>query len=187
MPSPLGHALAGFAVHTLTATSRGELYDVRRAALVTAAALAPDLDLLLRFVDGRNHHNQETHSLGFALLAALLAAALAGWRGWPSPARWGLACGIGWSSHLLLDYLNVDTHPPIGLLALWPLSAEYFKFPWPIFMDIGRTLDGHTVRHNAVAAAWEAVVLLPPLAWAWRSRRNRLGSGPWHAGSKASP
>jgi membrane-bound metal-dependent hydrolase YbcI (DUF457 family) len=103
MPSPLGHALAGVAVHTLTATTRGELYDARRAALVTAAALAPDLDLLLRFVDGRNHHNQETHSLGFAFLAALLAAALAGWRGWPSPARWGLACGSGWSSHVLLD------------------------------------------------------------------------------------
>jgi hypothetical protein len=95
--------------------------------------------------------------------------------------------GLGWASHVLLDYLNVDTHPPIGLLALWPFLGAYLKFPWPIFMDIGRTLDWHTVRHNAVAAAWEAAVLVPLLVWVWRSRRRRLGSRSWHEGSRASP
>lgn len=187
MPSPLAHGLTGLAVHALVARTRDDLYDVRRAAVIVGAALAPDLDLLFKFVDGQNHHNQETHSLGCAFLAGLLAYAVARPLGVRSPRAWAVPVALGWASHVLLDYLNVDTHPPIGILAFWPLSGANFKVPWPIFMDIGRTLDWPTVRHNAVAAAWEAVVLVPLLALVWRSRRRALGSGSWHAGSKASP
>jgi len=187
LPSPLAHALAGVTVHALTARTSHELDDWKRAALVTGAALAPDLDLLFKLVDGRNHHNQETHSLGMALAAGMVAFVAARLVRASSPGRFAAAVALGWASHVLLDYLNVDTHPPIGLLALWPVSGAYFKFPWPIFMDIGRTLDWHTVRHNAVAAAWEAAILVPLLAWVWRTRRLRLGSGSWHEGSRASP
>jgi membrane-bound metal-dependent hydrolase YbcI (DUF457 family) len=170
VPSPLGHALAGLAVHALSANDAAELRTARRMVLVVGAALAPDVDLLFRFVDGRNHHNQETHSLGAALAAALVGALFARIMGWTRPTRLGLAVGIGWASHVLLDYLNLDTNPPIGIQAFWPLSAGYYKFPWPIFLDIGRTLEWETVRKNALAAAWEAAVLAP-LAWAcWRAR-----------------
>jgi membrane-bound metal-dependent hydrolase YbcI (DUF457 family) len=188
MPSPVGHAIAGLTVHVLTSGTRAERTDWRRAAILTGAALAPDLDLAFRFVDGRNHHGQETHSLGMAILSAAVAFGLATlWR--VRRARvLALAFGLAWSSHVLLDYLNVDTHPPIGILAFWPLSAAYFKFPWPIFLDVGRTLDLGTIRHNALAAAWECAVLLPVLAWAWRFRTDREGGGPtWREDSKASP
>jgi inner membrane protein len=184
MPSPVGHAIAGLTVHVLTAGSRTERTDWRRAAIVTGAALAPDLDLTFRYVDGRNHHGNEMHSLGAALLAAGVAFAVSTLLRKPRSLVLALAVGLAWSSHVLLDYLNVDTSPPIGILALWPLSAAYFKFPWPIFMDVGRTLDLATVRHNALAAAWECVVLLPVLAWAWRSRTRKEG-GPWQEDSKA--
>jgi inner membrane protein len=188
MPSPVGHTIAGLTVHVLTAGTRNERTDWRRALLVTGAALAPDLDLAFRFVDGQNHHGQETHSLGMALLSACVILGLAALLRRPPPRVLALAVGLAWSSHVFLDYLNVDTHPPIGILALWPFSAGYFKFPWPIFLDVGRTLDLGTIRHNALAAAWESVVLLPVLAWAWRFRTRREGGGPtWREGSKASP
>mgnify|MGYP003296406768 CR=1 FL=1 len=64
-------------------------------------------------------------------------------------------------AHLLLDLLNVDTHPPIGLMALWPLSSDYYKFPWPLFLDVGRTLSWSTALHDLVAVAWETALLLP--------------------------
>ena len=78
----------------------------------------PDVDLLFKFVDGANHHSNETHSLGFALLAAVAAALAFRLSGWRRPLILALAVGLAWSSHVLLDVLNLDTHPPIGVLAL---------------------------------------------------------------------
>jgi membrane-bound metal-dependent hydrolase YbcI (DUF457 family) len=173
MPSPLGHGLVGLAVHAVTARDAGELWDVRRAALVTGAALAPDLDLLFRFVDGRNHHQAETHSIGAALIAGLVVGLLAALAGWARPAALAAAVVAGWLTHPLLDYFGNDTHPPIGIMALWPFDRGYFKSPWIVFMDIGRTLDWRTVRHNVVAVTWELIALTPLLAAAGAFVRRR--------------
>jgi membrane-bound metal-dependent hydrolase YbcI (DUF457 family) len=172
MPSPVGHGLAGLTVHLLTARDRAELTSARHAAVSVGAALAPDLDLLLRFVDGRNHHQGASHSLGAALLAAAAGALLARAMGWARPWAFAVAAGAGWGSHLLLDYLGVDTHPPIGIPLWWPFAPGYLKAPWTLFLDIGRTLDWHTIRHNTVAVTWEVVLTLPILliTWWWRRR-----------------
>lgn len=174
MPSPVGHTIAGLIVHVLCARDDSQLGSWRRAGVVVGAALAPDLDLALRLADGRNHHQAESHSLGCALLFGALAAVVLRrlrWSDWP---RLSIAVGLAWVSHVLLDYLNRDTNPPIGLMALWPLSDAYYKFPWPVFLDVGRTLEWATLRNNLVAAAWEVAVLLPllSLAWRWRDRRR---------------
>lgn len=143
--------------------------------MVLAVGVAPDLDLFLRFVDGRNHHQAESHSAGCAALAALLVFLVTRWRGGRRPAQLGFTAGAAWLSHVLLDYLNRDTNPPIGVMAFWPFSHVYFKFPWPLFLDIGRTLEWQTVLNNAVAAAWEVAVLLPLLWAALRVRRRARG------------
>ena len=178
MPSPLAHTIAGLTVHVATARDEEELFDLRRAFVFVFAANAPDLDFLLNLFDGRNHHQQETHSVGFAALCALAGALLFRlWR-WPRPFALGLSAGAAWLTHVVLDFLNSDTNPPIGLMALWPFSHEYYKFAWPLFLDIGRTFSWRTVRNNLLAAAWESVVLLPVLWLAWRlGRRRFLGSG----------
>jgi len=171
VPSPLGHFLFGVTTHLATASPRDVGWRTRTAVTV-ACALAPDLDLL-GGLWGVRWHQRETHSIGAAVLAGL-AVALASLLG--GSARWrslGLAAFLGWMSHLAIDLLNVDTHPPIGIMALWPLSDAHFKFPWPIFMDIGRTLDWKTVRHDALALAWEAALLCPLLVVIWRGRTGR--------------
>ena len=174
MPSPVGHVLAGLCVHVLAARSRDELRDWRRALVITGAALAPDVDLLFCFVDGRNHHNNETHSLGAAILAGLAAAVVLPLLRLARPRALAAAVSAGWTSHLVLDYLNRDTNPPIGIMALWPWSDAHYKVPWPIFLDIGRTLEWQTLLHNLVAAAWEGAVLVPLLWAALRYRSRRL-------------
>jgi membrane-bound metal-dependent hydrolase YbcI (DUF457 family) len=166
--------VAGLAVHVIAARTREELSSARRAALLVGAAVAPDLDLLFQFVDGRNHHNNATHSVGAVVLAGLVAAVLLPRLRLSRPRALALAVSLSWSTHVLLDYLNRDTNPPIGILALWPFSEAYFKFPWPLFLDIGRTLEWATVRHNLVAMAWEALLLLPVLYAATRYRFRRL-------------
>lgn len=174
MPSPIGHALAGLTVHVIGAGSGEALSSRRRLGVAIAAATAPDLDLLLRFLDGRNHHQAESHSVGCALLAAILVWVVARWRKWPEPRVLAFLAGAAWLSHLSLDILGRDTHPPIGVMALWPFAVAYFKFPWPIFLDIGRTLEWKTLAHDTVAVAWETALLLPPLLYLWRRRCRML-------------
>jgi hypothetical protein len=58
-------------------------------------------------------------------------------------------------------------------MALWPVSSGHFKFPWPLFMDVGRTLDWRTVWHNAIAMLWEFAVLAPLAGACWRWRPSR--------------
>jgi membrane-bound metal-dependent hydrolase YbcI (DUF457 family) len=175
MPSPLGHALGALAVHALTARDAAELRAGGRALLLVGVALAPDLDLVFRFVDGRNHHNNETHSLGAAVLAAVAAALVARWFGRAGAARLGVAAGLAWLSHVFLDLLNRDINPPIGVMALWPLSCDHFKLPWPILAAIGRRLTWESLWHNALAVAWEAVLLGALLVVVWRRRARSLG------------
>ncbi len=175
MPSPVGHAIAGLTVHVLTARDEAELLSQRRILTLVFAAIAPDLDLLLNLVDGRNHHQQQSHSVGLVVLSGLLAGIAFRVLRWPRPAALGVAFGLAWLSHLPLDYLNNDTHPPIGLMALWPINHEYYKFPWPVFLDVGRTLSWETLGNNLLAASWEGVVLLPLFSLAWRFRGRRLG------------
>jgi len=101
MPSPVGHGLAGLTVHLLTARDRADLASVRHAAMAVAAAVAPDLDLLLRFVDGRNHHQGASHSITCALLAGGAVALAARAARWPRALGLGITAGAGWGSHLL--------------------------------------------------------------------------------------
>jgi hypothetical protein len=92
--------------------------------------------------------------------------------------RGALAASLAWLSHVSLDYLGNDSNPPIGLMALWPFTSAYYKFPWPVFLDIGRSLEWQTLLNNLVAASWEAVLLLPLLwmAWTFAARRRSLAA-----------
>jgi membrane-bound metal-dependent hydrolase YbcI (DUF457 family) len=178
VPSPLAHLLGGFIVHVSTAPS-DQIASRRRTLVTLGAALAPDLDFGWKLIDGVNHHQAEGHSVGVGLVLAAAVAAVSAVRGQPRPMALGLAALLGWCSHLLLDLCNVDTHPPIGLMALWPLSSGYFKSPWPLFLDIGRTLNWRTVRHDLVAVTWELALLCPALLLAWRVRARRR-PGAWN-------
>ena len=185
MPSPLAHGLAGLTIHVLASRNASELRDPRRLGVTVGAALLPDIDLAFRFLDGRNRHGAELHSIGFAFLIAVAGVALFSLLRWRRPLALALLAGLGWSSHVLLDLVNLDTHPPIGVLALWPLSDGYYKSPVTVFMDIGRTLDWTTIKHDAVAGAWECVVLVPLLLASWRYRWRR--GLRWRGDSKARP
>src|SRR5262245_8121745 len=133
MPTPVAHGLAGLTVHLLAARDLDEAWDPRRAGARGGAALAPDLDRFLHFAGVRNRHSAGTHGIGFALLAAVATSLGARLLAARRPLVLGATAGLGWGSHILLDYLNRDTNPPIGIMAFWPFSREYYKFPWPVF------------------------------------------------------
>lgn len=172
MPTPIGHALAGLAV---AGAAPGAKLSGRHAAILAFCAAAPDLDLLLRLLDGVNHHRGPSHSLGAAVLV-LAATWLMRRAGVDLPAA--PLMGVAWASHVALDYLGLDTSPPFGEMALWPLSDAFYISPVPVFFDIPRSFSAAAIQHNLLAVAIE-VVVLGPVAWLCRggfTPRSRSGS-----------
>jgi inner membrane protein len=167
MPTPIGHVLGGLAAGWLVAGRSTAARAVRarsswwahardsRAALFGAIGAAPDIDLLF------GTHSTYTHSVG-AVAATAVAALL--WTRGRHP-RLAAACAAAVASHALLDWLGSDTTPPIGVMALWPFTREFYQSPFFLFMAISRRwwLFGF-YRRNVVAALRELVILTPIVA-----------------------
>lgn len=175
MPTPIGHALGGLAVAGVA--SRRTPLSPLQVGLLAVCAAAPDLDLTLRLIDGANHHRGASHSLAAAVMAGL---AVFGLRQLGFPRLPGaLAAGAAWASHVLLDYLGLDTSPPIGEMALWPFSSGFHASPIPVFLDVPRAFTSGAIKHNALAVLIEIIVLTPIVALCWRGRpRGRTEARP---------
>jgi inner membrane protein len=185
MPSPVGHALAGVAVAWVADLVPGRRAwrtagpatspFVRAGGILTlvcgALAVAPDLDLLVL------RHRAITHSLGAVIIVFIVATAVTGWvtRGLPV-VRIGLMCAAAYGSHLLLDWLAVDTTLPYGLQALWPFSDSWFISGVDLFPGTERRdiLSLAAIRTNLRALSYETAILLPVLGLLWRVRVKAL-------------
>ncbi|HWW85334.1 MAG TPA: metal-dependent hydrolase [Vicinamibacterales bacterium] len=187
MPSPVGHALAGLAAAWAidltpgdrawrTASPTAPWYQRAGNGLTLACgalAVAPDLDLFF------GSHREMTHSLGAVVLVTLVAVAWALVLDRP-PGRVAVMCAVAYSTHLFLDWLGADTHPPYGLQLLWPVSKAWFISGFNIFPETARQhlLSGTTIRQNLVAVTWE-VILVGPLALVlWLVRVKALAGFP---------
>ena len=172
MPSPVGHALGGLIAGWLvggisrSAAPRSRAISRppwREVALFAGLAVAPDLDLLV------GAHSTYSHSVGAVIAVGLTALAVT--RG--KRPLLALACAAAWGSHLLLDWLGSDTTPPLGIMALWPFTREFYQSPVGVFSAISRRYwlpDFYT--YNTIAVLRE-LVILGPLAWlTWRLRRS---------------
>jgi LexA-binding, inner membrane-associated putative hydrolase len=183
MPSPLGHALAGVAAGWLVAGRPAFRPSLPPRPIPTAASswwrdvlafallgALPDLDLLAGM------HSMHTHSLGAVLAVGFLAWSLTRKR------RLALACALAWGSHILLDWLGSDTSPPIGIMALWPITAAHYQSDLHVFDAISRRywLPEQFIVGNLHAIAREVAIVLPFVIGVWwgrgRSRPTGVGS-----------
>lgn len=171
MPSPIGHALAGVAAGWMVVPPRGDRRRVAALALFCAvAAVAPDVDLAF------SAHSGPTHGLGAAAVAGLIVygvwTALA--RTTVTPARAAVAAAAAYASHTLLDWLGSDSSPPIGIMALWPVSGAYYESPLHVFRAISRRYwlpEFWTA--NVIAIGQELAILLPLVVLVYLLRRRR--------------
>ena len=199
MPSPVGHALGGLIValvlapppqphegHEPNANEGYRGHEIRRLKFrvqhalhglrlpprwwpvvgwCAVAACLPDLD----FAWGR--HNMETHSGGFALM--LGAATLVQQRS----ARAALACALAVSTHVLFDWLGSDDVAPLGVMALWPLTSEFFYSDAWLFGAISRHYwRSDFVSQNVLAVLRELLILGPLVAVFWFYRRDKFAT-----------
>jgi inner membrane protein len=167
LPSPIAHALGAAATGWSLSRPHASRRDAwRQAAILAALGMAPDLDLLV----GR--HSQETHSVGFAVIVASVAA----WRRWPiavTPARIWIVAFAAWFSHSLFDASSVDLGPPIGVMMFWPFSFDYWHTGVNLFGAIERHWDHPGFwRQNITSFARELVVLVPVAAGIWWTRKR---------------
>jgi LexA-binding, inner membrane-associated putative hydrolase len=198
MPSPVGHALGGLIVglvgsrqpatgsresgagrrqpalgnrelasgnrHPATANRQSGAGDRLTLILPAVAAVVPDLDFLW------SRHNMETHSLGAAVLASLGVLAWTRGRG----RRLALLVALAWASHVLFDWLGSDDTPPLGVMALWPLTSDFYFAHAYVFEAISRRTGlPNFWPHNLYAVATEVLMLVPITALAAWLRRRR--------------
>lgn len=140
---------------------------MRRSILFAAIGMAPDLDLLV------GAHSGPTHGLG--------AAAIAGFVAWLCLRRigtsragataWGIV--LAYASHTLLDWLGTDSSPPIGIMAMWPFSRDYYESDLHVFMAISRRYWlPEFWTYNLRALARELLIFVPLVAFVLRYRRR---------------
>ena len=140
------------------------------------AANAPDLDFvpgILIGKPGRFHHGA-THTLAAVFVFGVIAWGSARLAGLGSARRIGVVMALGFLSHLLFDWMTVETNGPYGMTLLWPLSWDRLSSPIQVFMEIRR--DGRAGGfvqsllqwHNVKAAAWE-LTLRGALWAAWHA------------------
>jgi membrane-bound metal-dependent hydrolase YbcI (DUF457 family) len=177
MPSPVGHALGGFAIGWLAARSSRLERPLLAAVVFAGLGTLPDVDVL---VEGT--HRLYTHSVAAVGLVALLAAAslrAAGPRFSAPSDRWPLilAAAAAYASHLLLDWLGDDRSVPIGIRALWPFTDAYLQSDARWFPPVERRywLPGFWTA-NLRAIGWELLVLSPVVLIALVARRPRRTS-----------
>jgi inner membrane protein len=161
--SPVGHALAGWIGYLLGAR-HSEMMGWRGISICVLTANLADLDFipgLLLGTPDRFHHGI-SHSLGAALLTTALAV-LWGRRRNSRPWASALLVFALYLSHLLIDWMCVDTYPPIGIPLLWPLTDRFFQSPTSIFLDIQRigALTWPVIRHNVTAVMVEIALFTP--------------------------
>jgi hypothetical protein len=164
MPSPIGHALGGIAVAWVAVPRR----NWNAALLLSVAAIAPDLDLLV------GDHRGISHSVGAAAVAGAVAWAVFARTARRDAARWGVAVALAWASHVALDWLSNDTRPPIGVMALWPAARDYYKAAIEIFPAVSRQCCGARFwLYNTRAVLVECVILMPVMWLAVRVSKRR--------------
>ncbi len=173
MPSPVGHALGGFAIGWLAARSSRLDRPLLAGVLFAALGVLPDVDVL---VEGT--HRLYTHSVaavGLVAVATAVALRAAGPGRFKATDRGRLiaACTAAYASHLLLDWLADDRSVPYGIRALWPFTDAYFQSTLRWFPPVERRywLPGFWTA-NLRAIAWELLVLSPLLALALWMRRQ---------------
>jgi membrane-bound metal-dependent hydrolase YbcI (DUF457 family) len=150
MPLPLAHGLVGA---TMVAAAHPDTRGWKPLVLGAAIAISPDLDFALLWgLHVRGAHRAFTHSVPFAIVAALLIAAIVGRQRW----RVAFAYGLALMSHGILDFTVAKT--ATGVMLLWPFSTERFKLGIFGFAEMSR---GMPFAEIAYWTAWEAVIFLP--------------------------
>ena len=125
-------------------------------SLATIGALA-DIDLLF------DMHRGLTHSVTATMLVGLAYGVIQK----TNRLNAGITAFFAYGSHVLFDWCGVDTGPPSGVMAFWPVSEDYYQSSYLIFYRVCREYwEPACWQNNLMALGWELLVILPVTAFA---------------------
>ena len=171
MPTPVGHSLVGCALYLSLIRNKLEK-SWKTILLVVFISNLPDVDYLPGFIIGypNRYHHGMTHSLGFTIIVGTIFAILYLQRQRNSNDKrmsflelFPIFSGL-YLSHIILDYLAVDTSFPYGEPLFWPVTNRYFISPFPLFLDVHKAsssdmfLRSLVSWHNLWTVITEAVI-----------------------------
>lgn len=163
MPTPVGHALGGLAVAWFAEAAARKPLLARRVAVACAiVAVLPDLDILV------DSHRTCTHSIGATAIAGAVAWLVLRGRT-PFAPRTAATIAAAYASHLLLDWMGMDSSIPPGMMALWPFSSRFYISGIDFFGEVSRRYwkPDEFIFGNLSVAVREVLVLGPIAAIAW--------------------
>jgi inner membrane protein len=171
MPTPIGHAMAGYLVYR--AGGAYKRADNRPLlALCLLMAVIPDIDFLPGIFYGQPalYHHGVSHSLGFALGAGFIAAGIADRKRKTLLTDWSLFF-LAYASHPIMDLFEPDKRPPFGVPLFWPIQGEYYRAPFQLFWGVHHAAStssstrewtsGILDLYNVGAIGIEILVMLP--------------------------
>ena len=141
--------------------------DLRPVVWFAAAGVAADFDLLV------GAHSGPTHGLGTACLVGLASWLILQRTVKPGSVRSACALAVAYASHTLLDWLGTDSSPPIGIMALWPFSRDYYESHLHVFRAISRRYWLPEFWTSNLTALGGELLILVPLALLVLALRRR--------------
>jgi inner membrane protein len=134
MPSPIAHAVSGYAILRLWPDAVSPyLKQIPRwlPFYGVLVAVMPDLDFVPQILTGDRYHHGFTHSITLAVGVALVTWGIATYiarhrQSW----QLGLLTLALYSSHLVLDLITQDSS---GIQLLWPFSPKFYQSSLTIF------------------------------------------------------
>ena len=173
MATPVGHAIAGYAISRFAKSSHtGNRLGVLLLCVFVGAL--PDLDVIPGLFIGRpvQYHQGISHSLGMAIAVSGIIAATYRLSGRSFLAIFLLSFAA-YSSHLALDILGPDRRLPIGIPLFWPFSERPFISPVPILLGVT-----HASSTGVSTSEWiQNLISLRNVGAIVHRRQSRLGRG----------
>ena len=175
MATPVGHYLVGISLAQAFARNDRER---RQVLLMGTVAVLPDLDVLPGLAVGNlaQFHHDISHSL---LAAAAFSVAGLFFLMWNRSTRTlyiTLVSFLLYTSHLLLDFLTLDTGAPFGIPLFWPFITQTYESPWFVLPNVQHTIVPLFGVHNALLVFRELLIFLPLAGLIYTLKAPRL---PW--------
>ncbi len=171
MALPVAHGLIGatvvLALHPVASIKR----DWRLLLLGAALAILPDADYFFYLILGlgESWHRTFTHSIAFAIVAGIVAAAFLK----TERRRMAVICFFATLSHPILDALTSRNQG--GVQLFWPLYMERIRFGMINYKNLIRQAPqplSEIVIGFIETSVWEFVVFAPIFLIVWGLRKS---------------